>query len=233
MKPLKSNKKWDLLSAYSFWLLFFTFSLKFSLRSLHPLTRNTFHSSPMPSIWISNTNKSHLFWFVLALPCCEREVGGTGQRILEVLSQNIDGREPVPMTLQPATHVNVPQVTSLQHRRFYLCRQKVDWAFISCCFSAPPRVLHRHSRKVKDNHSSLLLHTKQLLLTPWELRVLLKDMLMTIHEGFSLLCPFLVTCYCHITLNQHLTLQVGRWPYALLLLVDPLVAYRHPIKIMA
>ncbi len=108
---------------------------------------------------------------------------------------------------------------------FYLCREKVDWAFISCCFSAPPRVLHRHSRKVKDNHSSLLLHTKQLLLTPWELRVLLKDMLMTIHEGFSLICPSLVTCYCRITLNQHLTLQVGRWPYALLLLVDPLVAF--------
>lgn len=37
-------------------------------------------------------------------------MGGTGQRILELLSENIDGMEPVPVSLQPKTHVNVLQV---------------------------------------------------------------------------------------------------------------------------
>lgn len=117
---------------------FFLQCLKFSLYSCHPLTRNTFRSSPIPSISIWNTNKSHLFGFVWAPPCCERMVGGTGQRILELLSQNIDGTEPVPVSLQPKTHVNVLQVASWQHRHLYLCREKVDWAWSACSFSAPP-----------------------------------------------------------------------------------------------
>lgn len=119
----------------SFYSFFFPLQcVKFSLHSHHPLTRNTFRSSPMPSTWISNTNKSHLFEFVWAPPCCERKVGGTGQRILELLSQNIDGTEPVPVTLQPKTHVNVLQVTSWQRGYFCLCREKVDWAWKACSF---------------------------------------------------------------------------------------------------
>lgn len=90
----------------------------------------------MPSIWISNTNKSHLFGFVWAPPRCERKVGGMGRRILELLSQNIDGTEPVPVTLQPETLVNVLQVTSWQQQQFYLCGDKVDLARSS--FSATP-----------------------------------------------------------------------------------------------
>lgn len=111
----KLNGGWDLLSACF---------LKLSLHSRHPLTQNTFHSSPMPSIWISNTNKSHLFGFVWAPPCCERWVGGVGQRILELLSQNIDGTEPVSMPPQPKTHVNVLQVTSWQLKHFYLFKRE-------------------------------------------------------------------------------------------------------------
>lgn len=87
-----------------------TRSVLFQKFSHHPPTRNTFSFSPVPLIWISNTNKSHLFGFVWASPCCERKVGGTGQRILELLSENIDGMEPVPVSLQPKTHVNVLQV---------------------------------------------------------------------------------------------------------------------------
>lgn len=37
-------------------------------------------------------------------------MGGTGQRILELLSENIDGMEPVTISLQPKTDVNVLQV---------------------------------------------------------------------------------------------------------------------------
>lgn len=95
------------------------------------------HFAP-PSIWISNTNKSHLFGFVWAPPRCERKVGGTGLWILELLSQNIDGTEPVPVTPQPKTHVNVPHVTSWQHRDFYLFREEADWAWSTSSFSAPP-----------------------------------------------------------------------------------------------
>lgn len=138
-KPLKIKQAMGSASCIFFLMAYFFLQcVKFSLHSHHPLTRNTFRSSPMPSIWISNTNKSHLFGFVWAPPCCERKVGGTGQRILELLSQNIDGTEPVPVTLQPKTHVNVLRVTSWQRRHFCLCREKVDWAWNTCSFSAPP-----------------------------------------------------------------------------------------------
>lgn len=140
MKPLKIKQGMGSAESIIFliaFFFFFTFSLKFSLHSLHPLTWNAFHSSPMPSIWISNTNKSHLFGFVWAPPCCERKVGGREQRILELLSQNIDGHC---MTLQPKTNVNVNvlRVTSLQPSYFYLFREKVDRALGRALFHHLP-----------------------------------------------------------------------------------------------
>lgn len=59
-----------------------------------------------------------------------------GARILELLSQNIDGTEPVPATLQPKTRVNVLQVTFWEHRRVYLFREEDDWAWSTCLFLA-------------------------------------------------------------------------------------------------
>lgn len=69
-KPLKANQGKRCVGSF----LFQNFSR-------HPPTQNTFSFSPVPMIWISKTNKSHLFGFVWASPCCERKVGGAGQRI--------------------------------------------------------------------------------------------------------------------------------------------------------
>lgn len=135
-KPVRSNQE-----------IGFARSVLFQKFSHHPPTRNTFSFAPVPLIWISNTNKSHLFGFVWASPCCERKVGGTGQRILELLSENIDGMEPVPVSLQPKTHVNVLQV-GLQLGNiffsliyFYLFRRKADWAWSTRSLSALHSIL--------------------------------------------------------------------------------------------
>lgn len=81
-----------------------------------------------------------------------KKVGGSGQRILELSSPNIDGTQPVPVTLQPKTHVNVVQVAAWQHTFFIYLGRRHE---VHALFRHPLHVLrvsHSHSREVEDNH---------------------------------------------------------------------------------
>lgn len=112
-----------------------------------------------------------------------------GQRILELLSQNIDGTEPVLVTLSPKTHVNLLQVTSWQNTGIFVyLKSKMTEHEAHALFQhrlRTPGVTHSHSREVKDNHSFLPLATERLQLNGWGLSALFKGMSMVIHEGFS------------------------------------------------
>lgn len=138
----------------------------------------------------------------------KRKVGGTGQRILELLSQNIDGTEPVPVTLQTKTHVNVllgnTNIFIYEERKYEehaLFRHCLQFHTVSGC-------------RWRTTTSFPVLATERLQMKRWGLRALLKGMLMEIHEGFLFRFPhpdsqdnignkFSATCYCCFTFNQH------------------------------
>lgn len=157
----------------------------------------------MPLIWISNTNKSHLFGFVWEPPCCERKVGGTGQRILELLSENIDGLEPVPILLKPKTHDSVLQVRLHPGNTFnlFLFILKESWlssksTAVLCTALSTPGVFTFTEKATKTSH----LASELLWLKDWRLR--LNAMLVMIYETFLIqifllaLEMFFTTCCC-------------------------------------
>lgn len=118
-----------------------------------------------------------------------------GARILELSSQNIDGTEPVPVTPQPKTHVNVLQVTFWQNRHVYLERRMTEHE-VHACFQHSLHTVglsHGHYREV-DNHRFLLVATK-----PLRVRHLFKGML--------------VIRVCHSDFFAQTMVLESFWPY--------------------